>query len=283
MRIRESGMPDLEHWESLFDPAALLDALDFRKPLSEVADFGCGYGTFALALAQRTSGTVYAVDGDPAMLGLTQRRAREAGLRNVVPIEGDLLVEGSSLPAESVDAVLIAHLLHGEAMENVALLAEARRALRPGGQLGVIHWRRDVETPRGPPLEIRPTLDQMVGWVQEAGFSVDEIERRVLSEHHWGILIRGSSSRPNSSLTGVVHKPTLMMFCRGDGSLLIGEGLGLSSTSGLPRWDGSHVERGQSNSTLAEPDRAKGKEKGKEQDCGQGRERTQNSALGYSL
>ena len=191
MRIRESGMPELEHWESLFDPAALLDALGFRKSLGEVVDFGCGYGTFALALAERTSGTVYAVDGDPAMLGLTQKRAREAGLGNVVPIEGDLTADGSVLPPSSVDAVLIAHLLHGEVAENVALLAEARRALRPGGQLGVVHWRRDVETPRGPPLTMRPTLDQFSEWAQEAGFFVDEIERRVLSEHHWGIQGRG--------------------------------------------------------------------------------------------
>ena len=155
MPIRESGMPKLEHWESLFDPAALLDALGFSNPLGDVVDFGCGYGTFALALAERTSGTVYAIDGDPAMLRLTQKRARDAALRNVVPIEGDLLADGASLASASVDAVLIAH--------------------------------RDVETPRGPPLEMRPTLDQFSAWAQEAGFSNKGIEHRILGEHHWGI------------------------------------------------------------------------------------------------
>jgi len=190
MTIRESGMPNVDHWESLFVPAALLDALDFGQSLGDIADFGCGYGTFTLALAERAAGAVYAIDSDSAMLQLTVDRSRAAGRSNVVPIESDLLAHGSSLAAASVDGVIIAHLLHGEDAENVALLAEACRVLRPHGSLGVIHWRRDVETPRGPPLAIRPDLDQIAAWVEEAGFPADGIDRRILGVYHWGILGR---------------------------------------------------------------------------------------------
>lgn len=188
--IRESGMPEVDHWERLFDPAALLDALGFDEALGDVADFGCGHGTFALALAIRTSGTVYAIDGDPAMTRLTDQRARAQGLPNVVPVTSDLLAHGSSLAAVSVDAVLIAHLLHGDDDENVALLAEAHRILRPGGRLGIVHWRRDVETPRGPPLSIRPDLAQFTAWAEHAGFATDQTAERILGEHHWGVVCR---------------------------------------------------------------------------------------------
>lgn len=190
MPIRESGMPDVDHWESLFDPASLLDMLGFDESLRDVADVGCGYGTFTLALAERASGTVYAVDCDPDMLRLTVDRARAEGRSNVVPVESDLLAHSPSLASASVDGVLIAHLLHGEDAENVALLAEAHRLLRPHGRLGVIHWRRDVETPRGPPLAIRPDLAQISAWAKEAGFAADGIDARVLGEHHWGVLGR---------------------------------------------------------------------------------------------
>lgn len=189
-RVRESGMPEVDHWERLFDPAALLDALGFDTSLGDVADFGCGYGTFTLALAARAAGTVYAIDADPAMLRLVSERALAHGTSNVQPIESDLLAHGSSLATTAVDGVLIAHLLHGEVAENVALLAEARRVLRPNGQLGIVHWRRDVQTPRGPPLAIRPELAQFTSWAEQAGFATDRTEARILGEHHWGISAR---------------------------------------------------------------------------------------------
>ena len=188
--IRESGMPEVDYWESLFDPAALLDTLGFDESLRDVVDVGCGYGTFTLVLAERVSGTIYAVDCDPDMLRLTVDRARAAGRSNVVPVESDLLAHGAPLPASSVDGVLIAHVLHGEAEENVALLTDAHRILRPRGQLGIIHWRRDVETPRGPPLAIRPTLEQIVAWVEAADFPTAGIDRRTLGEYHWGVVGR---------------------------------------------------------------------------------------------
>jgi len=190
MAIRESGMPDVDHWERLFEPATLLATLGFDEDLHDVADFGCGYGTFTLALAERTSGTVYAIDCDPDMLRFTMDRARAQGISNVVPVESDLLTVESSLAAASVDGVLIAHLLHAEAEENIALLTDARRVLRPSGKLGIVHWRRDVATPRGPPLAMRPSLDQMGAWAEQAGFPADGIAARVLSEHHWGLIGR---------------------------------------------------------------------------------------------
>lgn len=190
MIIRESGMPDVDYWESLFDAAAFLETLRFDSRLNDVAEFGCGYGTFALALARRIRGTVYAIDCDPTMLEITTRRAAEQGLQHIVSVERDLLSQGTGLPDRHLDGVLIAHLLHGEEEENLALLGEAHRILCPSGRLGVIHWRRDVETPRGPPLEMRPSQEECASWLNHSGFERNALEIHPLGPHHWGIVTR---------------------------------------------------------------------------------------------
>ena len=85
MLIRESGMPAQAYWETLFDVPLILDAFGFTadSATGDVAELGCGYGTFTLPLAQRTSGTVHTFDLDPAMVATTSARATAAGLTNI--------------------------------------------------------------------------------------------------------------------------------------------------------------------------------------------------------
>ena len=63
---------------------------------------------------------------------------------------------------------MVYSLLHLE--EPVTLLQEAWRVLQPGGRLSVMHWRRDIPTPRGPSLDIRPSPEQCKEWIVAAGF-----------------------------------------------------------------------------------------------------------------
>jgi SAM-dependent methyltransferase len=67
------------------------------------------------------------------------------------------------------DVVLLFNILHCN--EPVKLLRHAADALRPGGEVLVIHWRYG-ETPRGPSLDIRPRPEQVVEWGRRAGLKL---------------------------------------------------------------------------------------------------------------
>ena len=91
-------MPDEATWDRFFDPLGILDALAFDTGDADVVDFGCGYGTFTIAAAARTSGTVYAIDIDPAMITATKSRAHKLALGNVTTVLRDFVADGTGLP-----------------------------------------------------------------------------------------------------------------------------------------------------------------------------------------
>lgn len=187
MKGRESGMPEEAYWASFFDPQTVLDRL--RLPLDgseNILEFGCGYGTFTLPAASRTRGTVTALDIEPEMVRLVAQRARDAGLVNVRAEVRDFVEYGTGVPDASQGRVMVFNLLHIE--DPLALLREALRILQPGGSLSVIHWRSDIETPRGPPLAIRPKPEQCAAWLSEAGFAaVIQVHLGQSAPYHYGL------------------------------------------------------------------------------------------------
>lgn len=187
MKLRESGMPPQDYWETLFDVPLIFDAFGFGPETGDVAELGCGYGTFTVPLAQRIGGTVHTLDIDPAMVASTAQRAAEAGLTNVKAETRDVLAGGFGPPTGSCDAALLFNILHAE--EPVALLRAAREVVRPGGLVAVIHWRRDIATPRGPSLDIRPRPEQIATWAVDAGLAVDGSSFALLP-WHFGLRLR---------------------------------------------------------------------------------------------
>ncbi len=151
-------------------------------------EFGCGYGTFTIPAAQRVSGTLYASDIDPAMVVSTGARTSKNGIRNIVVEERDFLTSGSGRPDASVSFVMLFNILHVE--ESLSLLVEAHRILSEGGTVAVIHWRQDIQTPRGPPLAIRPSPEQCGAWGKRAGLRTLSVIRELPnSPWHWGMLL----------------------------------------------------------------------------------------------
>ena len=97
MRIRDSRMPDETYWETLFDVPLTLSRFNIQR-YRDVAELGCGYGTFSIPVASAISGTLYTFDVEPAMLD----RTRERGLGALVEVhdESELdvaLAAGASL------------------------------------------------------------------------------------------------------------------------------------------------------------------------------------------
>lgn len=146
-------------------PDGVLDRLPLQ-PTQSVADVGCGPGMFTIPLAQRVPrGVVYALDTQEAMLARVRVRVAEHGLSNVVVAQNT----EASLPLspESMDGMFLAFVLHEAAEDRVSFLDVLARHTKPGGWLAVLDWHR-METPYGPPLEIRLEPDEVAGLLRQS-------------------------------------------------------------------------------------------------------------------
>lgn len=104
-----------------------------------VVDLGCGTGTFALALKERRpDAQVIGVDGDEEILA---RARAKPGAEGVEWREG--LAQDLPVAARSADAVTTSLVLHHLLPEDKRkALAEAKRVVKPSGQLHVGDWGR---------------------------------------------------------------------------------------------------------------------------------------------
>ena len=171
MRLRESDMPEENEWEKYFRPSETLIRLGLKKGMVFI-DLGCGYGTFTLAASSvvGVTGHVYAVDIDKGNIERVVVRAKERGLKNITALVGDMMAETwIKLSSHGADFVLLANVIHGT-RRRVNLLGRVKSALRVGGIVAVLNWKL-TETPRGPPKKMRPTPEESVGYLVQAGFT----------------------------------------------------------------------------------------------------------------
>jgi ubiquinone/menaquinone biosynthesis C-methylase UbiE len=126
------------------------------KTGTDVADFGAGDGTFAVAFARRVgdSSDVLATELDDDQLTEIRETAREAGVQNVTAIKGE--VADTSLPEACCDAIFSRHVYH-HLSDSPAINKHLFRALRPGGRLlvvdfepgGIMDWLGHAESRHG--------------------------------------------------------------------------------------------------------------------------------------
>jgi ubiquinone/menaquinone biosynthesis C-methylase UbiE len=143
------------------------------KPGASVADVGCGAGyfTFRLRNAVGEQGKVFAVDIDPgAVKGVRDEAARQH-LNNVQVILSE--PADTKLQPECLDACLVCDVLHEVPPEGrLPLLQSIVRALKPGGLLFVVDYRKDREVPFDPYERLVPQGD-LVKLGKDAGLSLD--------------------------------------------------------------------------------------------------------------
>jgi ubiquinone/menaquinone biosynthesis C-methylase UbiE len=179
-------MPKEEEWTLFFDPSQALNLLGINHHVVDVADFGCGYGTFTIPAAIIISGKIYAFDIEPEMIKAVVWKAKALNLSNVKAILRDFMSKGSGLKDNSIDYVFLFNILHGEKPEQI--LKESYRILKLGGKVGIIHWNYDATTPRGPPMNIRPRPEQCKRWAESVGFIFEQ--KFDLKPYHYGLVLK---------------------------------------------------------------------------------------------
>lgn len=210
MKGRESGMPSEEYWGTFFESDTAVTRLLGNDVLQgDIVEFGCGYGTFTIPAARRISGVTTALDIDTEMIATVRRKAEAAGLANVTTLERDFMAHGAGLTARSQSHAMIYNLLHVD--DPLGLLKEAYRVLVFGGRLSIMHWRSDIPTPRGPSLDIRPTPEQCLAWIERVGFKdIDAVSLRDCCPFHFGLV----ASRQDSARSAPrPHQPRAQNSC----------------------------------------------------------------------
>ena len=172
--------PRFEQWVRTFERPgreiydrreAIAHAVGLR-PGMVVADVGAGTGLFTLLFAPlvEPGGRVIAVDISEAFVSNILRRARAAGARNVQGVRSE--ATDVSLPPASVDLAFVCDTYHHFEYPQ-KMLASIHRALRPGGSMIVIDFRR-IPGFSSPWVmqHVRAKKETVVAEIQAAGFQL---------------------------------------------------------------------------------------------------------------
>jgi ubiquinone/menaquinone biosynthesis C-methylase UbiE len=179
-------MPAEDMWASFFDVSLILSELHIDSDIKDLVEIGCGYGTFTIPSAKKINGKLYAFDIEKGMIERVKQELRNSLIDNVILVKRDILTQTTGLADNSVDYVMLFNILHHESPKD--FLNEAYRILKPEGKLGILHWRSDIETPRGPDLTIRPKPAQILLWIDKQKFSLYKAPT-VIMPYHFGMIL----------------------------------------------------------------------------------------------
>ena len=116
----------------------IAEALLKLMPPLVIADLGAGEGTISQLMAQRAK-KVIAIDNSEKMVEFGSELAKKHGIRNLEYRLGEL--EDVPIRSATVDVAFLSQALH-HARHPERALAEARRILKPGGQIVILDLNR---------------------------------------------------------------------------------------------------------------------------------------------
>src|SRR5499426_3585098 len=123
------------------DPDRMLAALEIKKG-SVVADIGAGVGYHVWRLAEIVgpTGKVIGEDIQEGMIRLLKKNVDDRKLRNIEIVLGT--PTDPKLPANALDLVLMVDVYH-EFSEPVAMMKHIQTALKPGGRVVLVEFRKE--------------------------------------------------------------------------------------------------------------------------------------------
>ena len=186
MKVRDSGMPNEKTWNDFFNPSLILKELLINSQIEHLVEIGCGYGTFTIPAAKLLKGKLYAFDFERDMIDCVNEKILKNQTYNIILEHRDVLKLTTGLNDNSVDYVMLFNILHHET--PIDLFDECHRILKPKGRVGIIHWRSDITTPRGPDMSIRPTPEQIVSRIDTNLFQIEK-EPFILEPYHYGLVV----------------------------------------------------------------------------------------------
>ena len=148
-----------------------------------VADVGAGTGLFTrlFAAAVAPAGMVYATDIAPNFLKHIEKTCRDAGIKNVKTVLAT--ADCSGLAPDSVDVVFLCDVYHHFEFPKKTL-ASLHAALKPGGQLILVDYRREKgKTPDWIFKHVRAGKEVFTGEIEAAGFKLQD-EEKFLKENY---------------------------------------------------------------------------------------------------
>ncbi len=178
--VRTFERPGREVYDKRHDVVSALGL----KPGMDVADVGAGTGFYSLLFAQKLGqlGKVYAVDISENFIKNILRRADEMKLNNIHGIVSNQ-TETHLQPA-SVDLVFVSATYHHFEFPQT-MLASMYRALRPGGQLVIIDFRKQAGLSSAWVMShVRGNKQAVIKEVEQAGFKFHS-EAPVLKSYYF--------------------------------------------------------------------------------------------------
>jgi ubiquinone/menaquinone biosynthesis C-methylase UbiE len=146
-----------------------------------VADIGAGSGYMTMLLSAQVgpAGRVYANDVQPEMVDILRRRLAANRVTNVTLVQG--AIDDPKLPPASVDLALMVDVYH-ELSRPQAMLKRLRDALKPGGRLVLVEYRK--EDPRIPiKPEHKMSVQEARLELEAEGFTLSKIDESLPRQH----------------------------------------------------------------------------------------------------
>lgn len=178
--MNQSSMEELVHRfesperDAYQQPHKVLDYLGDIKG-KKIIDIGAGTGYFSVKLANEGA-TVIAADVDQKFQDYLKDRIDKDHIQNIelrkIPYDDPALKE------QEVDIVLIVNTYH-HISEREQYFKKVKKGTKNNGELVIIDFFK-AETPVGPPVDHKISIDEIVSELKSAGYSTFEVKADLL-------------------------------------------------------------------------------------------------------